>query len=206
MSGPSFLVMLSCCHVHTCRYLPPETTVTEMMGLIPEQVKKAMGELQQGEVRMCVCIRVCGHARMHRHKNTHTHTHTHKFWTVPCNHLCLLGTSSLSPLQHTHTHTSTYMSATWVWQGRTYGMGTRKAVLLGLARTVYMHRIWPYIWGVPCQKYRIYTVYIWYWPTLCVTWIRKRKRKEKEKEKLRRQWKPLPTLIKEKELLWYRVP
>jgi len=27
-----------------------------------------------------------------------------------------------------------------------------------------------------------------------------------EKEKLRRQWKPLPTLFKEKEPLWYRVP
>jgi hypothetical protein len=28
----------------------------------------------------------------------------------------------------------------------------------------------------------------------------------KEKEKLRGQWKPLPTLIKEKEPLWYQVP
>jgi hypothetical protein len=37
---------------------------------------------------------------------------------------------------------------------------------LGLARTVYMHRIWPYIWWFPCQKHRIYTVYIWFWPTL----------------------------------------
>ena len=31
-------------------------------------------------------------------------------------------------------------------------------------------------------------------------------KKEKKKKKLRRQWKPLPTLIKEKEPLWYRVP
>jgi hypothetical protein len=31
------------------------------------------------------------------------------------------------------------------------------------------------------------------------------KRKEK-KEELRRQWKPLPTLVKEKEPLWYRHP
>ena len=31
---------------------------------------------------------------------------------------------------------------------------------------VYMHHIWPYIWWFPCQKYRIYTVYIWFWPTL----------------------------------------
>jgi len=28
------------------------------------------------------------------------------------------------------------------------------------------NRIWPYIWWFPCQKYRIYTVYIWFWPTL----------------------------------------
>jgi hypothetical protein len=32
--------------------------------------------------------------------------------------------------------------------------------------TVYIHRIWPCIWWFPCQKYRIYTVYIGYWPTL----------------------------------------
>jgi len=37
---------------------------------------------------------------------------------------------------------------------------------IGLARTAYIHRIWPYIWLFPCQKYRIYTVYIWFWPTL----------------------------------------
>jgi hypothetical protein len=30
---------------------------------------------------------------------------------------------------------------------------------IGLARTVYTHRIWPYVWWIPCQKYRIYTVY-----------------------------------------------
>jgi len=39
---------------------------------------------------------------------------------------------------------------------------------VGLARTVYIHRIWPYIWWCPCQKYRIYTVYIWFWPTLVI--------------------------------------
>jgi len=37
---------------------------------------------------------------------------------------------------------------------------------LGLARTVYMHRIWPCTWWSPCQKYRIYTVYTWFWPIL----------------------------------------
>ena len=31
---------------------------------------------------------------------------------------------------------------------------------LGLARTVYIHRIWLYIRWFPCQKYRIYTPYM----------------------------------------------
>jgi hypothetical protein len=39
---------------------------------------------------------------------------------------------------------------------------------IGLARTVYIHRIWPYIWWFPCQKYRIHTVYIWLWPALFI--------------------------------------
>ena len=39
-------------------------------------------------------------------------------------------------------------------------------IIVGLARSVYIHRIWPYIWWFPCQKYRIHTVYIWFWPTL----------------------------------------
>jgi len=37
---------------------------------------------------------------------------------------------------------------------------------VGLARTVYMHRIWPYIWWFSCQGYRTYIVYIWLWPTV----------------------------------------
>jgi len=35
------------------------------------------------------------------------------------------------------------------------------ATIVGLARTVYIHRIWLYIRWFPCQKYRIYTVYIY---------------------------------------------
>jgi hypothetical protein len=40
------------------------------------------------------------------------------------------------------------------------------STFVGLARTIYIHRIWPYIWWFPCQNYRMYTVYIWLWPTL----------------------------------------
>ena len=30
---------------------------------------------------------------------------------------------------------------------------------IGLARTVYLHCIWPYVWWSPCKKYRMHTVY-----------------------------------------------
>jgi hypothetical protein len=39
---------------------------------------------------------------------------------------------------------------------------------VGLARTVYIQRVRPYIWWFPCQKYHIYTVYIWLCPTLTI--------------------------------------
>ena len=54
-----------------------------------------------------------------------------------------------------------YESITFVWV-------VSNCLFVGLARTVYIHRIWPYIWWIPCQKYRIHTVYIWFWPTLFV--------------------------------------
>ena len=50
-----------------------------------------------------------------------------------------------------------------LWQCLWSCMHTR---CVGLARTVYIRRIWPYIGWFSCQKYRIYTVYIWFWPTL----------------------------------------
>jgi len=53
---------------------------------------------------------------------------------------------------------------TVLWQGN-------HQIYVGLARTVYMHRIWPYIWWFPCQKHRIYTVYVWFWPTLNILGI-----------------------------------
>ena len=47
----------------------------------------------------------------------------------------------------------------------TYGV---HCIYVKLARTVYIHRIWPYIWRFPCQKYCICTVYIGFWPTLYI--------------------------------------
>jgi hypothetical protein len=55
----------------------------------------------------------------------------------------------------------------------------RKVVLLciyvGFARTVYMHRIWPYVWWFPAKN-TICTLYIpinvWFWPTLLICIVR----------------------------------
>jgi hypothetical protein len=52
---------------------------------------------------------------------------------------------------------------------RIFGDFTAKnSVCTGLARTAYMHRIWPYIWYwvVFLPKKCIYTVYIWLLPAL----------------------------------------
>ena len=51
-------------------------------------------------------------------------------------------------------------------------VGQNYKIQLGLARTVWIHRIWPYIWWFPCQIYRIYTAYIWFWPTLNTVYVR----------------------------------
>ena len=32
-----------------------------------------------------------------------------------------------------------------------------------------MRRVWPYIQWFSCQKYRIYTVHTWFWPTLVIS-------------------------------------
>ena len=34
--------------------------------------------------------------------------------------------------------------------------------------TVYYNQLWPYIRWYLCQKYRIHTIYIWFWPTLYI--------------------------------------
>ena len=42
---------------------------------------------------------------------------------------------------------------------------------IGLAKTVFVRRLWPYIWWFSSQKHRMYTVYIWFWPTLVKCYI-----------------------------------
>jgi hypothetical protein len=48
-------------------------------------------------------------------------------------------------------------------------MSTSCHLCVGLARAVYMHVLWPHIWWFPCQEYCIYTVNIWFWPTLVMS-------------------------------------
>ena len=37
-----------------------------------------------------------------------------------------------------------------------------------MARTVFIHRVLPYVWSFSCRKYRICTVYVWFWLTLVI--------------------------------------
>ena len=50
---------------------------------------------------------------------------------------------------------------------------TTPSLFYGLANTVYIHRIWAYIWWFLCQKHRIHTIYVWLWPTLLILSTRK---------------------------------
>jgi hypothetical protein len=91
--------------------------------------------LIKGPLRMLhVCVYACIHQITHIYTPIHTHIQTHK-----CTHARI----------HHHIHwvsfaLSFFQCAKFVW----------------LARTVYIHRIWPHIWWFPCQNYRIYTVHI----------------------------------------------
>jgi hypothetical protein len=40
-------------------------------------------------------------------------------------------------------------------------MKQKREAYVRLARIGYIRHIWPYNWSFPCQKYRIYTVYIY---------------------------------------------
>jgi len=41
-------------------------------------------------------------------------------------------------------------------------------ISVGLAKTVYIRIYTPYTWWFLSQKYRMYTVYIWFWPSLYI--------------------------------------
>ena len=54
---------------------------------------------------------------------------------------------------------SVYAVICLCWATRLCHQGTTQATPVGLARTVYIHRTWPYIWWFPSQKYCKNTVY-----------------------------------------------
>jgi hypothetical protein len=58
--------------------------------------------------------------------------------------------------------------------------------LIKLARTVFMHRMWPYIWCLPCQRYCTRTVCVWFWPTLCVKY-----EQQNVQAVILNEWRPL---------------
>ena len=138
----------------------------------------------QTHTRTHPCARTCTHTHTHSHTQTHSSllhlrplifSQTHK--TLPCLHnqqgyppklgwasgriwpaFCSLFLCLGMPA---------FMSR-WKKERLRHSFLTnvKQYLFLGLARTVYIHRLWPYIWWCTCQKYRIYTVYIWLWPTL----------------------------------------
>jgi len=135
------------------------------------QAQTAAGPVAQAQKQRIVSIK-------HHDGCTHTHIHTHT---------------------HTHTHHALSSSRVVLVHYQGWPKPYICTVYVGLARTVFVHRIWPYIWWFPCQKYRVYTVYtckcmvlanstelivrvgqnricalyipinLWFWPTLYMT-------------------------------------
>jgi len=135
------------------------------------QAQTAAGPVAQAQKQRIVSIK-------HHDGCTHTHIHTHT---------------------HTHTHHALSSSRVVLVHYQGWPKPYICTVYVGLARTVFVHRIWPYIWWFPCQKYRVYTVYtckcmvlanstelivrvgqnricalyipinLWFWPTLFIT-------------------------------------
>jgi hypothetical protein len=110
------------------------------------------------------------HAHTHIHKHTHTHTNTQKHIHTRIRPRPRPRTHAYAHA-HAHVYTSRVLRCSQAREAQTthYPVLVLSLLWLGLARTVCMHRIWPYIWWFPCQKYRIYTVHIWFWPTLPAT-------------------------------------
>jgi len=73
------------------------------------------------------------HTQTHTHTNTHTRTHTHTY-------------------THIHTHTHAQESTVKIQITRSVKTLSGWLDLEAMARTVFMHRIWPNIWWLLCQK------------------------------------------------------
>jgi hypothetical protein len=77
---------------------------------------------------------------------------------APCRASLLLHTMrERSLLLHTVRERSRLMAR--VGQNRIKPPCMTVCMVISLPKIPYIHRIWPYIWWFPCQKYRIYTEY-----------------------------------------------
>jgi len=115
----------------------------------------------------------CTH--MHIHAHTCTYMHTHAFTNLQCPHRRSLFYEPCIGFQCRYhcwllclkAHVINTCRGLFVsWELCRDASHDVLVLCVRLARTVYIHHIWPYIWWFPCQKYRVYTVYIWFWPTL----------------------------------------
>jgi hypothetical protein len=78
-------------------------------------------------------------AMLMRQRKEHTHTYTQR---------------------HAQTHTDSH-TQTEIYRRASLSLFCSKCTWIGLARTVYAHRIWPHVWRFLCLKYRVYTVYVY---------------------------------------------
>jgi len=130
-------------------------------------------------VRVCLCVHVSNCVSVLFEMDTHTHTNPHHpTHTHPA--ICMCGCLNCKCFGCICVHFKMCGYRRWIpcvacpcrhWDRLVPHKVFQKPLIpdwscLGLARTVYIHRIWPYIWWFPCQRYHIYTVYIWFWPTL----------------------------------------
>ena len=105
------------------------------------------------------------HASIHAHTYMHMHMYSTYTQTHTDTPACQGHGGSQGPRQSSWclllpeaARGHGYLHSSWLWIWSTGVLHVHK--LLRLARTVYIHRIWPYNWWNPCKKYRIYTVYI----------------------------------------------
>jgi len=104
----------------------------------------------------CVCMWACVYACMSTCMRTCSTSYEHwHFLQQP------QGPSLAPRTQRTHAayYSPLHALATFVFALCSVFPHSMHHIFVGLARTVYIHRIWPYIWCIPCRKYRMCTIY-----------------------------------------------
>ena len=115
--------------------------------------------------------------------NTHTHTHTlthlipNRIWAriwfrTNCHNAVLSWRDFTSKHTLTAPKRTYHLNYTLLNQGHHTSSEWAPRIAHPISRVGQNRictRIWLYIWRFPCQKYRIYTVYIWFWPSLPIS-------------------------------------